>query len=108
MVRNKQVAISLAMFVGCIIGNLCYYGGQVQKIAPLEWQNGISNKTFSRIEKATFKKENPGKTLSWINSEIRRKRKQFTMDLVNLEYNINVIDDDCGDAVAIGHYWVNK
>lgn len=103
-VRSVQIAIKMAMVNGVILANLSYNGAKITTVAPLSWQKGISNSLYSKMEKLQIKKENPGKTPSWLANEIRKRRKQYTIDFVNDLYNINVTDNDVADAIGIA-YW---
>lgn len=104
MVRSIQIAISLSMFVGVIVANMCYYGANVKRVAPLTWQGYINNSVSSKEIRKNLKDKHPDKSSSWISSQIRGDRKQYTMNFVNNKFGISVTDDDIGDAIAVG-YW---
>jgi Holliday junction resolvasome RuvABC endonuclease subunit len=104
MVRSVQVAIKMSYIVGAVIGGLSTRESRVVSFSPLSWQSFIGNKVFSEEKKNEVKKNFPGKSTTWISSEIRRQRKQFTIDYVNNKFNIQVADDDVADAICIAYF----
>ena len=54
--------------------------------------------------RSELKKEFPGKTESWYKGKMRDIRKQRTMDYFNLNFDLSLDDNDCGDATGIAFY----
>jgi len=108
-VNSVQVGIKMAMIEGAIISGLMFSGKTtVLEVPPRSWQQYIGNVTYNKEMKAVVAEEHPGKSASWLSGEIRNRRKQFTMDYFNDKFNVNIADDDIGDACGIGWYAVNK
>lgn len=103
--NSPKTAAQLALVQGAILGGAKVAGvKKVGSVAPITWQNFIGNKSFSKLEKAQIKENNPGKSDSWLKTHERALRKQKTIEFVNTTYDINISDDDVADATAIG-YW---
>ena len=81
-----------------------YFNRPVVSCSPVSWQNWIGNKVLTKAEKEEIKKENPGHSFSWYKQKEREKRKNKTINIVNIEFMTDIDDDDVADAVAIGWY----
>lgn len=103
-VKSPQVAIQLAYVYGSIIGNLVAKGVKVITVQPTTWQGHIGNKILSKQEKEKIKADFPGKSSSWYQNFGRNLRKQRTMDYFNDKWDMNLTDNDVGDALGIGYY----
>jgi Holliday junction resolvasome RuvABC endonuclease subunit len=103
-VNNRSVVIKLAYVYGSVAGVIGAKGYTMTEVSPLTWGAYIGNPVNNKTQKALLKREFPGKTESWLKSEARRRRKQFTMDWVYSEYGIRLEDDDIADAVAVAFY----
>ena len=103
-VQSADVVIKLSYVYGSIISQLMDDGTKVVTVIPTTWQNFIGNKPFKKDDKAKIRAEFPGKSDGWYANKIREIRKQKTMDWVNAQFNINIEDNDVGDAIAIAHY----
>lgn len=107
--NNPKTATNLAMAQGAILGAASLVGvKQIGSVVPIQWQSGISNKGFSKEEKAALANEYPGKSAGWYQNKIRQIRKQRTIDYVNVRYNLNVDDDDVADALGIAAFVANN
>ena len=104
MVRSVDVAIKLAYVYGAILGELMENDTKVMTVAPISWQSHIGNKNFTKAEKAKVEADNPGKSKSWYQNHIREIRKQRTMTYFNKRFNVNVSDNDVGDAMGIANF----
>jgi len=105
MVRSAQVAIKLAYFDGMIMSelmNTTTHGASF--VAPSEWQSFIHNVNWTKQRKSELQTEFPGHTTTWYKNEIRKRRKQYTLDHFNKMYGVNIQDDDVADAVGVAYY----
>lgn len=107
-VANADVTIKLAMMYGNCIAELMSDGTTIKTPRPLEWQSYIGNNNFTKAEKEVLKAEVPGKSASWYSSEIRKRRKQRTMDFFNEKWDLNIEDDNVGDALGLAYYGYHK
>lgn len=108
-VNNRSVIIKLSHIYGAIGGAIGRKGYYVTDVSPLSWGAYIGNPVNSKARKASLKKENPGKSASWLKAEARRRRKQYTLDWVKDTFDVDVDDDDVGDAIAVAWYaWDNN
>lgn len=103
--NSPKTAMHLALVQGAIMGSLYLNGAKrVVSASPVQWQNWIGNKRLTEAEKQTIRNKTPGKSNSWYKGQERLFRKQRTIKLVNLNFDINLDDDDVADAVAIGWF----
>jgi Holliday junction resolvasome RuvABC endonuclease subunit len=108
MVRSISVAIKLAYFDSVITAELLdVLPKGATLVNPSEWQSFIGNQNYTRQQKQALRKQFPGRSASWYNNEVRRLRKQFTIDYFNKMYKINLDDDDVADAMGVA-YWASK
>lgn len=108
-VNSQQVAIKLAYVYGAIISSLMNANSaEVIEVAPISWQSFIGNKNYSAAQKKTIASNYPDKSASWVSNHIRDLRKQFTLDFFNEKFNINLTDNDVGDAIGIAWYAYQK
>lgn len=103
-VRNKIVAIKLAYFVGFVLAALTDKGTRFTEVVPYNWQQWIGNPKFTTKERAAVKQKNKSKSASWIRNEIRKQRKQRTIDWCYKRWRVHVTNDNIGDAIAIATY----
>jgi hypothetical protein len=99
---NPKVTTDLALAQGAILG-----ASGVKFIAgcpPIVWQKHIGNNPFTKMEKASLAKDNPGKSRSWYKAQPRKLRKQRTIRIVNKAYGLNIDDDNVADAIGLGIY----
>jgi len=103
--NSQKTAINLAIVQGAIIGSSQVAGNRtVVSCSPVAWQNWIGNKKLTKQEKEEIKLADPGHSFSWYKQKEREKRKQRTIRIVNIEFGLDLDDDDVADAVAIGWY----
>lgn len=107
MVRSAHTGIIMAYIFGAIMGELLDDGVEVKEVPPITWQSYIGNKNFTKAEKEEVKKQFPNKTDNWYKNQIRKMRKQKTMDFAKT-LGINTTNDNVGDSVGIAWYAVNE
>jgi len=100
-VNSPQVMMMLSIAQGALIGALAVGGvRKFEGVVPTAWASKIGVTSFTKAEKAMYgdAKRSP----AWNKANLRDKRKQLVMDKVNDYFNINVTDNDIGDALGIG------
>lgn len=107
--NSPKTSMQLALNQGAIV-SAAYINGvkNTYPIAPISWQSWIGNKVLSKEEKIKIRNENPGKSLAWYKNFERDFRKKRTIRLVNIEFMIDVDDNDVADAIGIGWYATNN
>lgn len=104
--NSPKTAADLALVQGSVLGAA---GVKViRSVAPITWQNYIGNKKLTKEEKLEIRKEHPGKTDSWYKKYERDLRKEKTIHFIDIQYDRLLSDNDIADAIAIGHYAINK
>ena len=101
MVNNRSVVISMAYALGMIMGALGNIN--VSQFPPISWQSSIGNNLLTKAEKDQIKKDNPGKSASWLSNKRREVRKQRTIDWVYTKWGITVESDNVADAFGVGY-----
>jgi len=104
--NSPKTAADLALVQGALLGALGV--STIRSVAPITWQNFIGNKKPSKEELVKIKLDNPGKSDSWIKTQVREARKQKTIHFVDVQYGKTVPDNDVADAIGIGHYAINN
>lgn len=95
----------LALVQGALLGAAISTGiDTVRSINPITWQTYINNGKLKKEEKLKIMNEFPGKSTSWYKTKERSIRKQRTINIVNINYDVDVSDNDVADAIGIGHY----
>lgn len=104
--QSRQTAILLGMASGAVISHLSNVNTKIIEISPITWQSFIGNKLLTTLEKNQIKKNNPGKSVSWLKGEYRRVRKQRTVDFIKNKFGIVVENDNQSDSIGLGYYMV--
>lgn len=104
--NSPKTAADLALVQGALLGAAGVK--KIRSVAPITWQNFIGNKKPSKEELAKIKLDNPGKSDSWIKTQVREQRKQKTIHFIEIQYDRIVKDNDVADAIGIGHYAINN
>ena len=104
--NSPKTAADLALVQGALLGAAGIK--LIRSVAPITWQMYIGNPKLTKQELADIKKNNPGKTDSWLKNYSREFRKQRTIKLIDVYYDRPVTDNDVADAIGIGHYAVNN
>lgn len=107
--NNPKTSTNLAIAQGAILGAGSVMGVKnIGSVIPIQWQNGIGNKAFSKDEKLAVAQEFPGKSAGWYQNKVRNLRKQRTIDYVNDKYGLAVDDNDVADALGIAAFVANN
>lgn len=107
MVRSANTGLKMAYIFGAIMGELIEDGNQIIEVHPITWQSYIGNTNFTKAQKESVKKANPGRTDNWLKAEIRKQRKQKTMDFM-AKLGVNTDSDNVSDAAGIAWYAANN
>ena len=103
VVKSTHVGIKMAYVFGAIMGEILDDNMKVIEIHPITWQSYIGNKNFTKAEKQAVKDEFPGKTENWYKAQIRKMRKQKTMDFAK-SIGVETDSDNVSDAAGIAWY----
>jgi len=107
VVRSTHVGIKMAYVFGAIMGEILDDSMKVVEVHPITWQSYIGNKNFTKVEKQAVKDEFPGKSDNWYKGQIRKIRKQRTLDFAR-SLGVKTDSDNVSDAVGIAWYAVHK
>ena len=108
-INSPKTAADLALVQGAMLGAAGIAGIKVAgAVNPISWQTYIGNGKTTKDAKLLIRKENPGKSDSWYKSFDRESRKQKTINFVNINYDINLSDNDVADAIGIGHWAIHN
>lgn len=99
-VNSQSVALKMGMVAGVIIGYFAAKGVSCDELAAISWQAATAKPTLTKIEKAKLKKDNPGRSVSWLTGEARKIRKQRIIDWVYANHGINA-PSDAADAICV-------
>lgn len=107
--NSPKTAADLALVQGAVLGaaglNNIKIGGSIN---PITWQTFIGNGKLKVEDRQKIVNDNPGKSKSFYKKLERELRKMKTIKFVNINYDINVEDDDVADAIAVGHYAIHN
>lgn len=107
--NSPKTAADLALVQGALLGAAAMYGiNIVGRVSPITWQNYIGNKKLSKDEQLLLRSKNPGKSLSWYKAYERQFRKERTIKLIEINYDVKITDNDVADACGIGHWAINN
>ncbi len=107
--NSPKTMADLAMVQGALLGAAMETGIRIiRSINPITWQTYLGNGKLTKEEKASIVKDNPGKSVSWYKAKERDFRKQRTINILNINYDISVSDNDVADAIGIGHYSISN
>ena len=107
--NSPKTAADLALVQGALLGAAAQNGIRIAgSINPIAWQTYIGNGKLTKEEKLEIRKDNPGKSDSWYKNYEREFRKQRTIKVTNIAYDINNSDNDVADAIGVGHYAINN
>lgn len=104
--NSPKTAADLALVQGALLGAARVE--LIRSVAPITWQMYIGNPKLSKQEIVDIKKNNPGKSESWIKNYSRDFRKKRTIKLIDVYYDREIEDNDVADAIGIGHYAINN
>jgi len=107
-IQSKQTVILLGVAEGATISSIAHPRMSISRPQPIVWQRAIGNPPLSKIELSKLKADNPGKNAAWIKAESRRMRKQRTLNIVNKRFNLELDNDNLGDAVGLLAYIIDN
>lgn len=107
VVKSVHVGIKMAYVFGAIMGEILADHMEVIEVHPITWQSYIGNKNFTKAEKQAVKDEFPGKSENWYKAQIRKIRKQKTLDFMR-EKGIITESDNVADSAGLAWYAVNN
>ena len=107
MVRSVETGLKMAYIFGAIMGELLENGADVVEVHPITWQSYIGNKNFTAAQKAEVKKRMPGKSDATVKAEIRKIRKQKTLEYI-AGLGVVTDSDNVADAAGIAWYALNE
>lgn len=103
--NSQNTAINLSLVQGAILGaTQMHRKAAIVSCSPVSWQSWIGNGRLNKKEKQEIKDQYPGKSFSWYKSKEREIRKSRTIRKINIEFSLEIDDDDVADAIAIGWY----
>lgn len=104
-INSPKTMSELSMVQGAILAGASLAGIKIFKgTNPIAWQTYIGNGKITKDAKLLMRKANPGKSESWYKQFEREVRKQKTINFVNINYDLEINDNDVADAIGIGHY----
>lgn len=108
-INSPKTMSELSMVQGAIIAGAALAGVKVFKgTNPIAWQTFLGNGKLTKDAKILIRRNNPDRSESWYKSHERELRKQKTISFVNINYDINIDDNDIADAIGLGHYAINN
>lgn len=104
--NSQKTAINLSLVQGAIIGGTqMYKKTPIVSCSPVSWQNWIGNGRLTNEEKLAVKDlYGEDKSYSFYKTKERELRKGKTIKKVNIQFDLELKDDDVADSVAIGWY----
>jgi len=107
--NSPKTAADLALVQGSLLGAAAQNGIRLAgSINPIAWQTYIGNGKITKDAKVLMRKANPGKSESWYKGFERDVRKQKTINFVNINYDVQINDNDIADAIGVGHYAIHN
>jgi Holliday junction resolvasome RuvABC endonuclease subunit len=107
--NSPKTQADLALVQGALLGaaaqNKIRLAGSIN---PIAWQSYIGNGKLTKDTKKLIRVNNPDKSESWYKQHERELRKQKTINFININYDLDIQDNDVADAIGIGHYAVNN
>ena len=104
--NSQNTAITLSLVQGAILGaSQMYNKAPIVSCSPVSWQSWIGNGRLKKEEKQAIKDlYGEEKSYSFYKTKEREMRKARTISKVNMQFDLNVDDDDVADSIAIGWY----
>lgn len=104
--NSQNTAISLSLVQGAILGaSQMYHKAPIVSCSPVSWQAWIGNGRLKKEEKFAIKElYGHDKSYSFYKAKEREMRKTRTINKINIQFDLNVDDDDVADSIAIGWY----
>lgn len=109
MVRSTDTAIKMAEMFGVILSVLVDLKSKLVETSPVAWQSWAGNPVISGKKKLELLDQHPElKSKSQQQTFIRQYRKQKTIDFVEKETGVKMVNDDLGDAACIALFIQSK
>ena len=106
---NPSTATNLALCQGAILGAAAVCGSnKFAKVVPINWQKNLGNPQWTKEQKLELQQKFPDRSKGWYSGEVRKRRKEKTIELINARYGIIVTDDDVADAIGVGSYVLDR
>jgi len=106
---NPSTATNLALCQGAILGAAAVQGtNKFAKVVPANWQRNLGNPPWTKEQKLELQQKFPDRSKGWYSGEVRKRRKEKTIELINARYGIGVGDDDVADAIGVGSYVLDR
>lgn len=104
--NSQNTAITLSLVQGAILGaSQMYHKTAIVSCSPVSWQSWIGNGRLKKEEKFAIKElYGHDKSYSFYKGKEREMRKARTIRKINIQFDLDVDDDDVADAIAIGWY----
>jgi Holliday junction resolvasome RuvABC endonuclease subunit len=108
-INSPKTMSELSMVQGAILAGASLAGIKICKgTNPIAWQSYIGNGKLTKDAKILMRKANPDKSESWHKQNEREVRKQKTINFININYDLEITDNDIADAIGIGHYAIRN
>lgn len=104
--NSQNTAINLSLVQGAILGaSQMYHKAPIVSCSPVSWQSWIGNGRLNKQEKLAIRDLfGYDKSYSFYKTKERELRKSRTISKVNIQFDLEVSDDDVADSIAIGWY----
>ena len=104
--NSQNTAISLSLVQGAILGaSQMYKRSPIVSCSPVSWQSWIGNGRLKKEEKLAIRDlYGNDKSFSFYKAKEREFRKSRTIKKINIQFDLEINDDDVADAIAIGWY----
>ena len=104
--NSQNTAIALSLVQGAILGaSQMHHRTPIVSCSPVSWQSWIGNGRLKKEEKLAIKNlYGEGKSYSFYKSKEREFRKERTIKKINIQFNLEIDDDDVADSIAIVWY----
>ena len=106
---NPSTATNLALCQGAILGAAAVCGSdKFATVVPINWQKNLGTPSWTKEQKEELKRKFPDRSKGWYSGEVRKRRKEKTIELINERYDILVKDDDVADSIGVGTYVLDR
>ena len=104
--NSQNTAINLSLAQGAILGgSQMYHRAPIVSCSPVSWQSWIGNGRLKKEEKLAIRDlYGNDKSFSFYKAKEREFRKSRTIKKINIQFDLEISDDDVADAIAIGWY----
>jgi Holliday junction resolvasome RuvABC endonuclease subunit len=104
--NSQNTAITLSLVQGAILGaSQMFNKAPIVSCSPVSWQSWIGNGRLKKEEKLAIRDlYGHDKSYSFYKAREREMRKTRTINKVNIQFDLEVNDDDVADSIAIGWY----